>query len=231
MPTIQFKALSEQALFVEFGSSINEETQLNIQQAVTALQQQPFPGLIEIVPSYTNFCVYYDPFIVLKHLPAANTISKRVQTYIQQLLTNPTAPDKTTRRTIEISVLYGGEYGPDLQAVADYNRMTTDEVIRIHTSRDYIVYMLGFAPGFPYLGGLDERIITPRRATPRPRIAAGSVGIGGEQTGIYPFATPGGWQIIGRTVTPLFSLENNPPTLLQAGDLVRFVALKEDPSC
>ena len=231
MQNVQFKQLSEQALFVEFGSAINEQTQLQIQQAVSALQQQPFPGLIEIVPGYTNFCVYYDPFIVFKHLPVAESTSKRVQTYIQQLFTNHVTSTKTTRRIIEIPVFYGGEYGPDLQEVADYNQLTTDEVIQLHTSREYLVYLLGFAPGFPYLGGLDERLITPRRATPRPRIAAGSVGIGGEQTGIYPFATPGGWQIIGRTMTPLFSLENNPPTLLQAGDLVRFVAVKEEALC
>lgn len=231
MPAIQFKQLSEQALFVEFGSSINAQTQQQIQQVVTAIQQQPFPGLLEIVPSYTNFCVYYDAFLVFKHLPAADTIAKRVQIYIEQLLKNQVTPIHTTRRTIEIPVFYGGEYGPDLQEVADYNKLTTDEVIRIHTSREYLVYMLGFAPGFPYLGGLDERLITPRRATPRPRIAAGSVGIGGEQTGIYPFATPGGWQIIGRTLTPLFSFHNNPPTLLQAGDVVRFIEVKEDGSC
>ena len=231
MPAIQFKQLSEQALFVEFGSSINEQTQQQIQHAVTILQQQPFPGLIEIVPSYTNFCVYYDPFSVFKHLPVADTIAKRVQNYIEQLLKNQLTPTNTTRRIIEIPVFYGGEYGPDLQEVADYNKLTIDEVIRIHTSRDYLVYMLGFAPGFPYLGGLDARLITPRRATPRLEIAAGSVGIGGEQTGIYPFATPGGWQIIGSTLTPLFSLHNNPPTLLQAGDLVRFVAVKEEGSC
>lgn len=231
MPNVQFKQLSEQALFVEFGSSINEQTQQQIQQAVTALQQQPFPGLLEIVPSYTNFCVYYDAFLVFKHLPIADTIAKRVQIYIEQLLKNQVTLTHTTRRIIEIPVFYGGEYGPDLQEVADYNKLTTDDVIRIHTSREYLVYMIGFAPGFPYLGGLDARLITPRRATPRPRIAAGSVGIGGEQTGIYPFATPGGWQIIGRTTTPLFSLHNNPPTLLQAGDVVRFVAVKEDESC
>lgn len=223
MPTLQFKQLSEHALFVQFGSTINEQTQQHIQHAVTTLNQHSFPGFIEVVPSYTNFCVYYDPYVVFKQLPQAETIAARVQYYIENLLNKLAESPSVSPRIIEIPVLYGGEYGPDLQEVADYNSLTTDEVIAIHTSRDYLVYMLGFAPGFPYLGGLDERIMTPRRATPRLEIAAGSVGIGGEQTGIYPFATPGGWQIIGRTMTPLFSLDHNPPTLLQAGDVVRFV--------
>lgn len=231
MSTIQFKLLSEQALFVQFGSTINEQTQQQIQLAVQLLQQHPFPGLIEIVPSYTNFCVYYDPFLVQKSLPNAGTISQRVQNYIQKLLVQQESAQDLPRRVIEIPVIYGGEYGPDLLEVAHFHQISPEEVIAIHTSRDYIVYMLGFAPGFPYLGGLDARIATPRRATPRLEITAGSVGIGGEQTGIYPFNTPGGWQIIGRTMTPLFSLANNPPTLLQAGDIVRFKAIEEDATC
>lgn len=231
MQTIQFKQLSEQALFVQFGTSMNEQIQGQIQHAMNALLQQPFPGLIEIVPSYTNFCIYYDPFIVQKRLPQASTISEQVQNYVMTLLSTYKQAPAITRRIIEIPVIYGGDYGPDLQEVADYNLLTTEEVIKRHTSRDYLVYMLGFAPGFPYLGGLDERIATPRRATPRLEITAGSVGIGGTQTGIYPFATPGGWQIIGRTMTALFSLQQQPPSLLQAGDRVRFIAIKEDSSC
>lgn len=223
---IQFKQLSEQALFVQFGTVIDEHTQQKIQQAAQLLQQNPFPGLIEIVPSYTNFCVYYEPLIVQRRLPKAHTIAARVQYYIENLLAQQVLTSTTSRRIIEIPVHYGEEYGPDLLDVAKLHNLTAEEVIEIHTSRDYLVYMLGFAPGFPYLGGLDARLITPRRATPRLEIAAGSVGIGGEQTGIYPFATPGGWQIIGRTMTPLFSLAHTPPTLLQAGDYVRFVAVK-----
>ena len=231
MSTIQFKPLSEQAMFVQFSSTINEQTQQQIQLAVQLLQQHPFPGLLEIVPSYTNFCVYYDPLLVQKSLPHAATISQRVQNHIQTLLAQQLSAQDLSRRVIEIPVVYGGEYGPDLLEVAHFHHLSPEEVIAIHTARDYIVYMLGFAPGFPYLGGLDARIATPRRATPRLEIAAGSVGIGGEQTGIYPFNTPGGWQIIGRTMTPLFSLTSTPPALLQAGDIVRFIAVEEDEVC
>jgi inhibitor of KinA len=112
--------------------------------------------------------------------------------------------------------------------VAEANQLTEAEVIELHTAGDYLVYMLGFAPGFPFLGGLDKRIATPRRQTPRLKIEAGSVGIAGEQTGVYPLATPGGWQIIGRTAVDLFLPEQTPPTLLRAGDRIKFVAVKED---
>ena len=233
MPTFQFKQLSDHALFVQFGTSIKEETHIIIQQAVSQLQQQPFPGLIEIVPSYTNFCVYYDPFVVRQQLThfTAKTSAEKVQLYIQMILQDPIHASSIESHLIEIPVLYGGEFGPDLSEVAAQNGLTTQQVIDIHTSQDYLVYMLGFAPGFPFLGGMDPRIATPRRTTPRREIAAGSVGIAGQQTGIYPLATPGGWQIIGRTLTPLFLPEQVPPTLLRAGDRIRFIAVKEDLSC
>lgn len=125
---------------------------------------------------------------------------------------------------IDIPVIYGGEYGEDLAEVAAIHQTTVDEIIQRHTAPIYTVFMMGFQPGFPYLGGLPENLHTPRRATPRTHVPAGSVGIGGAQTGMYPFASPGGWQLIGRTTTPLFQADKMPPTLLQAGDTVRFVA-------
>ena len=128
----------------------------------------------------------------------------------------------TSRRIVSIPVCYGGEFGPDLGYVADEHGLTIENLITIHSSVDYLVHMIGFAPGFPYLGGLPERIATPRRATPRLLVEAGTVGIGGSQTGIYPVATPGGWQCIGRTPVRLFRPEMNPPSLLEAGDYVRF---------
>ena len=233
MPLLQFKQLSDQALFVQFSMTINEQTQQQIQQAIAFLQKQPFPGLIEIVPGYTNFCVYYDPFIVHKSLQrnTKKTSADKVAQYIKNLLEDRQQALPLDGRLIEIPVLYGGEYGPDLNEVANINGLTPAEVIEIHTSKHYLVHMLGFAPGFPFLGGMDQRIATPRRKTPRLEIAAGSVGIAGEQTGIYPLATPGGWQIIGRTTTPLFLPDQNPPTLLLAGDRIRFVAVKEETLC
>lgn len=122
----------------------------------------------------------------------------------------------------EIPVCYGGELGPDLPEVAAAHGLSEEEVVEIHASADYLVYMLGFAPGFAYLGGLPKRIATPRRRTPRLSIPAGTVGIAGDQTGVYPIATPGGWQLIGRTPDPLFLPDAMPPALLRAGDIVRF---------
>ena len=233
MPALQFRQLSDHALFVQFGTKICEQIHQQIQQAVATLQQQPFPGLIEIVPSYTNFCVYYDPLKVQKSLlqNQKTTSAEKVQQYIKFLLDYRQKEAPQESRLIEIPVLYGGEYGPDLNEVANINGLTQAEVIAIHTSKEYLVHMLGFAPGFPFLGGMDKRIATPRRKTPRLEIMAGSVGIAGEQTGIYPLSTPGGWQIIGRTLTPLFLPDQNPPTLLRAGDRIRFVAVKEDELC
>ncbi|MGN7477013.1 5-oxoprolinase subunit PxpB [Solibacillus silvestris] len=233
MPMLQFKQLSDNALFVQFSTTINEQTHRHIQQSMKILEQQPFPGFIELVPSYTNFCVYYDPFIVRKSFQFASTttIAEKVQEYIEKLLDQQRESFPEVGRKIDIPVLYGGEFGPDLNYVAKVHGLTPDEVIEIHISQNYLVHMLGFAPGFPFLGGMDQRIATPRHTTPRPAIAAGSVGIAGEQTGIYPLATPGGWQIIGRTMTPLFLPGQNPPTLLRAGDTVRFVEVKENALC
>lgn len=130
-------------------------------------------------------------------------------------------------RLVEIPVVYGGDVGPDLSVVAEHAGMTPRQVVELHSSTDYVVYFIGFQPGFPYLGGLDSRLHTPRRAEPRVIVPAGSVGIGGSQTGVYPLATPGGWQLLGQTAISLFDPQQQPPTLLRPGDSVRFVPQKE----
>lgn len=130
---------------------------------------------------------------------------------------------------VQIPVVYGGEFGMDLAAVAQFHRVSVEELVREHTRYTYTVFMMGFQAGFPYLGGLPEHLHTPRHATPRTRIAAGSVGIGGAQTGVYPFASPAGWQILGKTDLPLFDAACNPPTLLSAGDTVQFIAERIEP--
>jgi KipI family sensor histidine kinase inhibitor len=138
------------------------------------------------------------------------------------------AGEPATPRCVQIPVLYGGDGGPDLDHVADHNSLTVDEVVSIHSRPQYLVYMLGFSPGFPYLGGMDERIETPRLDTPRTIIPAGSVGIAEKQTGVYPTATPGGWQIIGLTPLNFFDPDADPPSLLEPGDLIRFVPIDQD---
>lgn len=153
------------------------------------------------------------------------TSFQKVRNYINTLFLQLKDQDLYKERIVSIPVLYGGEVGPDLEYVAKHHGISPEEVIQIHSKNDYLVYMIGFAPGFPYLGGLDERIATPRKKTPRLQIAAGSVGIAGNQTGVYPLETPGGWQIIGRTPRKLFLPNQSPPTLLQSGDTIRFVPI------
>lgn len=226
----KIKVLSERSILVYFGDVINEETHEKIQLAVALLNEQPVEGMAEIVCGYTNICVHYEPRKIKKSVQAfeGKTISEKVISYLKYTLQGNSSIKQAASRVVEIPVLYGGEYGPDLAYVAEFNNLTPQEVIEIHTSRDYLVYMLGFAPGFPFLGGLDPRIATPRKQTPRLKIEAGSVGIAGEQTGVYPFTTPGGWQIIGRTSVDLFLPNETPPTYLRPGDRVRFVAVKEE---
>lgn len=222
---ITFKPLNDCALLVVFGDNISLSTHKEIQQFHQLIEEQPFQGMIEAVPSYTSICIYYDVMKVQRKL--SETIYDSIISYLQNLLSKNEQQFSQPSRMIEIPVLYDGEYGPDLSFVADFHGLSKEEVIERHSAQEYIVYMLGFAPGFAFLGGLDETIATPRKDIPRLTLPAGSVGIGGQQTGVYPFETPGGWQIIGRTPQSLFLPEQYPPTYLQAGDRMRFKAISE----
>lgn len=228
------KVLSETCILIVVDETVQQDTFAKLQSFVRYFQEQPFQGLIEVAHSYTSISVEYNPLQAAKVVrdESGKTISEKVCSYLGKVVQQVGSETIVNSRIVEIPVVYGGEEGPDLQVVAEMNELTEQEVIEIHTSRTYFVHMLGFAPGFPYLGGLDERIAAPRKATPRARIEAGSVGIAGNQTGVYPFASPGGWQIIGRTDVQLFNPEMDPPTLLQAGDRVQFVAVsKEEFTC
>jgi KipI family sensor histidine kinase inhibitor len=171
-----------------------------------------WPHVLEVVPGMNNLTLVFDPLeadreALVRQLQAAwNAVS------------DVSAPG----REVDIPVQYGGEFGPDLQAVASHTGLSVREVVQRHADGEYVVFFLGFQPGFAYMGGLEEALHTPRRASPRLEVPAGSVGIGGEQTGIYPATSPGGWQLIGRTELPLFDPARRPPTLLQPGDRVRF---------
>lgn len=210
------------------------------------LNRQPVPGLVECVPAYAALTIYYDPVQLWKEeakrlrlgygLQSSATPSSLIERSpcqiitedLQKLLGSADIAVSSTPEVIHIPVCYGGEYGEDLDAVAARNGLTSEEVIAIHSSAAYTVYMLGFAPGFPYLGGMPRAIAAPRKASPRPFIPAGSVGIAGEQTGIYPLATPGGWQLIGRTPLALFLPEQSPPARLRAGQVVKFVPISPE---
>lgn len=221
------KPLGDAAVIIQLGEGIAPSIHNQVRGLQLALEKQPFIGFMEAVPSYNNITIYYNPFIV--HQAYSNmkgeTAFHKVSHLLQQLATTLKNHIQLDESVVEIPVLYGDEWGPDLSDVAQHNGLSSEEVIQLHSSQEYLVYMIGFAPGFPFLGGMDQQIATPRRETPRLAIPAGSVGIAGEQTGVYPLETPGGWQIIGRTPRDLFLPEHSPPTLLQSGDKVRFVPI------
>lgn len=225
LKNVEIRSFGDSAIIVQFGASIEPKIAVYIQALQKKLNQSPFHGFIESVPSYTNLTIYYNTITIFRdrHLDVYQFIKK----YIEELLETIDISEKTTSTLIEIPVCYGGKYGPDLEIVADQNNITVEEVIDIHSSPKYLVHMIGFAPGFAFLGGMDEQIATSRKDVPRLSIPAGSVGIAGKQTGIYPFETPGGWQVIGRTPTKLFLPDEQPPSLLKAGDLIRFYPITE----
>lgn len=212
----RFQPAGDSAVLVTFSGRIDLETNRRVHALARSLMQQPQPGLLEPVPGYASLLVHYDP---------VQLTFSQVQEYLLKNLSSGEVLSFQPRR-VEIPVAYGGEDGPDLGFVAEHSHLTPEEVIRIHASRDYPVYMMGFTPGFPYLGGMDSAIAAPRLSTPRKAVPSGSVGIAGEQTGVYPIESPGGWRIIGRTSARLFDPRREPPFLLAPGDLVRFVPVE-----
>ena len=228
VPEYQLLPVGEAALMVEFGKGINPETNKKVKALADYLDQRPLPGMLEYVSAYSSVTVFYNPAQVKQfqkeqwHLQPKLLAYQVLAELLKEVLSKLDNGVATVPRTVEIPVCYGGEFGPDLAYVAEYNNITIEEVIEIHCQGQYLVYMIGFAPGFPYLGGMSEKIATPRRPSPRLEIPAGSVGIAGMQTGVYPIATPGGWQLIGRTPLSLFRPQDECPSLLQAGDIIRF---------
>ena len=213
---MEFKPLGDSALLVSFGEVIDEEINDRVHALARTIERVNFEWLVEVVPAYSSLAVIYDPALI---------DFEGVKLAVEGL---EFSARKFEGKLVKIPVLYGGEYGPDLEFVAQYNGLTPGEVIEIHSRPTYRVYFLGFLPGFAYLGGMDERIATPRLETPRLKVPAGSVGIAGKQTGIYPLESPGGWRLIGRTPLRLFDPSKEPPTLLQPGDRIRFVPIGEE---
>lgn len=211
--------LSEYALTVEFGDGITLRTNELVLAGSASLDEAALPGVLEVVPTYRSATVYFDPLRT-----NATTLTRQIRATITNGSDTPPRPSTTQL----IPVWYGGAAGPDLLDVARQADLTPADASRLHASVTYRVYMLGFSPGFPYLGTVPERIATPRLSTPRKQVAAGSVGIAGTQTGIYPQTSPGGWRLIGRTPIHLFSLTRPKPFLLDPGDMVRFVPIDED---
>ena len=211
---------SDSAILVEFGEGISEDVNSRVYRFQDAIKSSDVGDyVIETIPAYRTLLVEYD-FV--------RTSDSEIQDMLRNLLedvSNQEGDDGTigTGSVIEIPVMYGGEFGPDLADVAEHCGMSDQQVIQIHSEAVYRVFFIGFAPGFPYLGGMDTRIACPRLITPRVRIPAGSVGIAESQTGIYPNVSAGGWRIIGRSPTMLFDASESPPSLLEPGATVRFV--------
>ncbi len=213
---MRFSPAGDSAVFVATGDKISNELSNMNRSIIDALRKSEFRGLREYISSYTGFMVCYDPMA---------TSYDEVVGLIKSIGKVRQAEEEYTPGGIILPVAYGGEYGPDLNAVAEINGLTPGEVANIHSEGEYIVHMLGFTPGFPYLGGMDTRISTPRKLKPSLRIEAGSVGIAEDQTGIYPVESPGGWQIIGRTPLILFDPERKPEFLMKPGMRIRFKAV------
>ncbi len=219
MDAPRYLPAGDQGLVVEYGDAIDPATNRRVRDLFLALHAASIPGIVDLVPTYRSLLVNYDPLQL-----APDGLRHALERIEVGLATAPVpAP-----RIVEVPTAYGGELGPDLPFVASHNNLSEDEVVRIHSGTDYLVYMMGFSPGFPYLGGMSERIATPRLKTPRTAIPAGSVGIAQTQTGIYPVESPGGWQLIGRTPVTLFDASRQPPVLVEAGDYIRFVPVSRD---
>jgi len=214
--------LGDDALLVRLGDELSEELNGRARSLADAVEAAKAAGpagegIIEASPAYSSVLVDFDPLL---------TTHAKVEAFVRSA--RPSVPGGEARRVVRVPVAYGGDAGPDLESIAAEAGLSADEVAAAHRGRDYPVYMLGFAPGFPYLGGVDERIASGRLKTPRPRIPAGSVGIAGRQTGVYPFDSPGGWKLIGRTPMRLFDPRKEPPAVLRPGDLVRFYPIGHD---
>lgn len=214
------KPVGDQGIMIFFGNEISVEINGSVTNFVADFRKKNFEGIIDIIPAYSSVLISYEPFVW-----GYTEIKKEVES----LLDNKKDSEKKRKRIYEIPVCYGEEFGQDMETVVAHTGLTEQEIIRIHSGTDYLIYMLGFMPGFAYLGGMDERLITPRLDKPRLSIPAGSVGIASAQTGIYPMESPGGWQLIGKTPLKPYDPSRVPVILYEAGDYIRFVPVsKED---
>ena len=210
----------DRALVVELGDAIDPAVNRRVHALLHAVEGQSLAGVMDLIPSYRSLLVNYDPLLIsLNQLRSA----------IAEAYDAPGQSAAQPSRTVLLPTLYGGEYGPDLGFVAEHAGMSPDDVVSTHSGLDYLVYMMGFTPGFPYLGGMPEALATPRLSSPRASIPPGSVGIAETQTGVYTVASPGGWRLIGRTPLHLFDPRRDSPAALMAGDSVRFIPLASEP--
>ena len=219
MEAMRILTVGDCAVSVEFGQEISLEINHKVMALKTVLERKPITGLVELVPTYCSLLIQYDP-MELRY--------GQLRDRLEALVTQLDEVEMPPKQVVEIPVAYGGEYGPDLGEVARAHNISEEEVIKLHSEPEYPIYMLGFVAGFPYLGGMNKAIATPRKKSPRLKIEAGSVGIAGEQTGIYSVESPGGWQIIGRTPLKLYDVNRNEPVLLKAGQYIKFKPITKE---
>jgi KipI family sensor histidine kinase inhibitor len=215
----RFQFASDQSLLVYFGHQITLEANEKVRRLLRLLELEPVAGVHNLHPAYCSLLIQFNPLRM-----APNELEAMLRRYLKRL-DEVKLPEP---RRLEIPVCYGGEFGPDLAEVSKLRGMTEKQTIELHSSVEYLVYFLGFVPGFAYLGELPKELVTPRLASPRKRVPAGSVGIAGNQAGVYPFATPGGWRLLGRTPLKMFRAENDGLSLLSIGDRVRFTPISAE---
>lgn len=213
----RFLLSGDTALVVELGDEISPEINRRVRDLSVAIEKANIPGVFDYLPTYRSVLVYYDPLA---------TSLEKLKLEIERLNNGAGNQEVGEPMVVHLPTLYGGDHGPDIEFVAENAGISVEEVIATHSGTDYLVYMMGFSPGFAYLGGLSEKLVTPRLSSPRIEIPAGSVGIAETQTGVYPIASPGGWRLIGRTPVKLFDSLRVPPVLLNAGDYVRFTPVQ-----
>lgn len=219
MEAMRILTVGDCAVSVEFGQEISLEINHKVMALKMVLEREPIRGIVELIPTYCSLLIQYDP-MDLRY--------GQLRDKLEALVTQLDEVEMPPKQVVEIPVAYGGEYGPDLGEVARAHNISEDEVIKLHSEPEYPIYMLGFVAGFPYLGGMNKAIATPRKKSPRLKIEAGSVGIAGEQTGIYSVESPGGWQIIGRTPLKLYDVNRNDPVLLKAGQYIKFKPITKE---
>ncbi|MBE5924957.1 MAG: 5-oxoprolinase subunit PxpB [Lachnospiraceae bacterium] len=213
---MRFLPAGDEALIVEFGMEIDDEINRKVQRLADFIRSQNISGIRELLPTFRSLMIFYN----------SNVISyKKLIGEIKHFKNDKDEGVAEKKKILCVPCCYGSDYGPDLKEMSSRLGMSTEEIIKLHSQSDYKIYMLGFLPGFTYLGGLDKRIHMPRLDTPRTSIPAGSVGIGGNQTGVYPVASPGGWWLIGNTPIEFYNPQREMPVLCNAGEYIRFIPI------
>jgi len=227
LPVYKIFSLGDSALTIDFGNIISDSINDIVISVFKKLQQYPPEGMIEAIPAYSSLTIYYDMVSLHKKVPEGKLVFDWIKNEMKQLLQQEKEIDQAEGKLVSIPVCYEKDFAPDLGWATSQLKTSVEEIIRIHTSKTYRVYMLGFLPGFAYMGEVDDAIALPRKPQP-VQVKAGSVGVAGKQTGVYPFNSPGGWQIIGRTPIDMFNKDEKELTAVKAGDHIKFYSIDKD---